>query len=42
MSNFSSYLTDIMKRASDIAQQRSANIEKYSATKRVNKFYIAL
>jgi len=36
MSNFSSYLTDIMKRASDIAQQRSANIEKYSATKRAS------
>jgi len=34
MSNFSSYLTDIMKRASDISQNRASNLEKFAATKR--------
>lgn len=36
MSNFSSYFNDILKRASEITQQRTSNIDKYSQVKRAS------
>jgi hypothetical protein len=36
MTNFSSYFNDILKRASEITQQRTSNIEKYAQVKRAS------
>lgn len=36
MSSFSSYLTDIMKKASEISKQRNINLEKYASIKRAS------